>query len=139
LPTTSPRSALNELDRQYQISQFAGITSRAVSVSLQCGEFPYRALELSELGIGVLATLQLQVRSDILDLKESHPDLAQQFNDLRDQLDRPPSNFMPSTEPFSHPDSENHHILANRFGTLLAVIRQLEGFEKFLLCSSIRD
>jgi hypothetical protein len=49
LPTTSPR-ALNELDRQYQIAQFAGITSQAVSVSLQCGENPYRALQLSELG-----------------------------------------------------------------------------------------
>jgi tetratricopeptide (TPR) repeat protein len=78
LPSTSPRN-LKHLDRQYNISKFAGLTSRAASVSLQCGEKPYIALQLLELGNGVLASLQLQVRSDILDLRESYPDLAQQF------------------------------------------------------------
>ena len=88
LPTISPRS-LRQPDRQFNISEFAGITSRAVSVSLQCGETPYRALQLSELGNGVLTSLQLQVRSDVSILKESHPELAQQFCSIRNQLDCP--------------------------------------------------
>ena len=134
LPTTSPRT-LNQLDRQYNISQFAGITSRAVSVSLQCGETPYRALQLSELGNGVLATLHIQMRSDVLLLKESHPDLAHPFYDLRDQLD-PPSNFMHSTELSTRADAENRRTLSNKFDKLLGKIRQLEGFEHFLLAPS---
>lgn len=104
-----------------------------MSVSLQCGEKPYRALQLSELGNGVLATLQLQVRSDVPLLKESHPDLARQFYYLRDELDRPPSNFMQSTRPISLADSVNRRNLSNMFDRLLVTIRSLEGFGLFLL------
>jgi len=35
-------------DRQYSLSQFAGLTARAGSVCLQCGDDPYHALELLE-------------------------------------------------------------------------------------------
>ena len=138
LPTTSPRT-LTQLDRQYNISKFAGITSQAVSVSVQCGESPYRALQLSELGNGVLASLQIQVRSDVVVLKESHPDLARQFYDLRDELDRPPSNFIYSTESPLHDDAQNRRNLSNKFDTLLATIRQKEGFDNFLLAPSESD
>jgi len=137
LPTTSPHT-LNELDRQYQIAPFAGITSLAVSVSLQCGENPYRALELSEVGNGVLETLQLQVRSDITVLEESLPEIAQQFYDLRDQLDRPGDHIDPlKPVPLrSALNPQNRHTVSNDFNRLLANIRQRKGFEDFLLAPS---
>ena len=75
--------------QQYNISQFSNITSRAVSISLADAEDPYNSLQLLELGRGILANLQLEVRSDISVLAASHPDLAQQFQKLRDQIDSP--------------------------------------------------
>ncbi len=138
LPNISPR-VLNQIDQQYQISQFAGITSRAVSVSLQCGEEPYRAVQLSELGNGILATLQLQVRSDIVVLEKLHPDLAKEFHHFRDQLDRPPVNLIHTKETGSGDDAESRRRLSTKFDMLLADIRNLEGFEQFLLAPSESD
>ena len=135
LPTISPR-ILNQRDRQYNIAQFAGITCRAVSVSLQCGEKPFQALQVSELGNGVLATLQLQVRSDVRDLQESHPDLARQFYDLRDQLDSVSNSFMQLAEHVSTSDSDYRRTLSNMFDKLLATVRKHDGFEQFLRAPS---
>ena len=45
LPTVSPRT-LTSGDQQYNIAQFAGITSRAASLSLECGEDAFKALQL---------------------------------------------------------------------------------------------
>jgi hypothetical protein len=63
-------------------------------------------LQLLELGRGVLTNLQLEVRSDISVLAASHRNLAQQFQNLRDQIDTPlitdsPINF--DSTNFSNP------------------------------------
>ena len=92
LPTVSPRQ-LKRSDQQFNISQFANITSRAVSLSLADTDEPYESLQLLELGRGILANLQLEVRSDISVLAAAHPDLAQQFQELRDQIDPPSRTF----------------------------------------------
>lgn len=135
LPIASPRT-LSELDQQFNISQFAGLTSRAVSVSLLCGNEPFRALRLSEVGNGILATLHLQVRSDIGSLRKSHPNLARQFCDLRDQLDHPQNKLMQHTE---NTDREHRWRLSSMFDDLLITIRHLQGFEQFLLAPSETD
>jgi len=135
LPRVSPRQ-LKRSDQQYNISQFANLTSRAVSVSLQCGDEPYRALQLLEMGSGVLASLRLQVRSDVVVLEESDPDLARQFHDLRDQLDIPPDNYLRLTEPSSPLISEDRRNLSNKFEKLLVKIRQRKGLQEFLLAPS---
>ena len=88
LPTVSPRQ-LKRGDQQFNISQFSNITSRAVSLCLADAEDAYKSLQLLELGRGILTNLQLEVRSDISVLAASHPDLAQQFQKLRDQIDPP--------------------------------------------------
>ena len=80
-------------DQQFNISQFSHITSRAVSLSLADAEDPYNSLQLLELGRGILANLQLEIRSDISELAASHPDLAQQFQELRDRIDSPSEPF----------------------------------------------
>ena len=51
LPIISPRT-LDQQDRLFNFSRFSGITSRAVSMTTQCGESPYNALQLLELGYG---------------------------------------------------------------------------------------
>ena len=92
LPLMSPR-ALKWKDQQYNLRKVAGLTTKAVSLSLECNEEPYKALELLELGKGVLASLRLDLRSDVTALKSRHETLAQQFEDLRFQLDHRPGNI----------------------------------------------
>ena len=137
LPTVSPR-VLRNSDRQYNISQFANITSRAVSLSLLDGEDPYRSLQLLELGRGILASSQLEIRSDISVLATSHPDLAREFQELQYQID-PPSTHTDSPVGFGSSASESsisdieRRILTRKFDSLLIYIRSLNGFENFLL------
>ena len=47
------------------------------------------ALNLLEQGRGVLAPSLQEMRTDILDLKECYPRLAEQLYHLRDELDLP--------------------------------------------------
>lgn len=133
LPIISSRT-LTENDRQYNISQFGGITSMAVSVSLDCQEDSYNALQLLEVGRGVLASLQIEVRSDLSSLKALNRDLAVQFENIRDQLGRQQDRI--GIEPTKRnyiSKTERRRLLSQQFDNILRTIRTLEGFERFLL------
>jgi tetratricopeptide (TPR) repeat protein len=143
LPTVSPRQ-LRRSEQQFNISQFSNITSRAVSLLLEDAEDAYKSLQLLELGRGILANLQLEVRSDISVLAASHPDLAKKFVELRDQIDyssRTPEVSViekcsvTSSLAFILDSSKSiaaRHALHRNFNDLLRFIRSLEGFENFL-------
>jgi tetratricopeptide (TPR) repeat protein len=143
LPTVSPRE-LKRSDQQFNISRWANIPSRAVSLRLADAEDPYKSLQLLELGRGIVANLQLETRSDITELAASHPDLANRFQKLRDQLDPPQKQFeAPVVEdvPFagSSISALNHfestsarRSLCKEFVQLLGHIRSLEGLQNFL-------
>lgn len=60
---------------------------------------PYNTLQLLKIEREVLVILQLEVRSDISGLRVSHSDLARQFDELHDQLDRPHSAVTELTQP----------------------------------------
>ena len=137
LSTLSPR-ALKLSDQQFNISQFANITSRAVSLSIADSEDPYVSLQLLELGRGILANLQLEIRSDISVLAASHPNLAQRFQDLRERVDTH-SIIADSSFTFdSHRTMDlsvsvnERRSLLKEFDDLLRSIRSLHGFENFL-------
>ena len=142
LPRISPRQ-LKRSDAQFNISQFASVTCRAVSLSMEDTEL-FNSLQLLELGRGILASLQLEVRSDISVLAASHPGLSRQFEELRDQIDRPSTTFESSVieDSLDHFDSiflpdasksiSEHRALLKRFDNLLEHIRSLQGFENFL-------
>lgn len=148
LPRVSPRQ-LNRKDAQFNISQFANITCRAVSLFLQNGDEQFKSLQLLELGRGILASLQLEVRSDISVLAASHPDLAKQFQELRDQIDSSSQDLAPwdSLAPeLSLKNISERRVLLERFDDILHCIRTLQGFENFLqgpleseLCSLAED
>jgi tetratricopeptide (TPR) repeat protein len=137
LPLVSPR-VLKQSDQQHNIARFSGMTSRAASISLECGEDPFDALQLLELGRGVLASLHLEVRSDISVLRASHPDLGRQLDSLRDQLDHPVYSIEQRV-PNSVSETERRRALSKNFDSLLFTIRQLEGFERFLLGHSASE
>ena len=129
MPFVSPR-ALHQSDKQRNISRFAGITAQAVSVFLECGDSPYDALQYLELGRGVIAALQLEIRSNISDLKVSHPNLAQQFETIRYQLDHAIPEAAQTDQNLEY---QYRLALSKQVDSLLYEIRQLEGFHRFLL------
>lgn len=70
LPSVTPPS-LQHTDKQDMLANFMGLASTAAAVALNSGKSAYDALKLLELGRGVIASLLLDMRGDISDLKAS--------------------------------------------------------------------
>jgi hypothetical protein len=138
IPVINPRS-LKQSDKQRNISVFAGVTSAAVSVFLECGESPYNALQLLELGRGPIASFQLELRSDVSKLESLNPGIAQQFKEIRDQLDRPASEDAEISQRDLDREDERQRETSKNFDSLLDNIRLLEGLERFLLGPSEQE
>lgn len=120
-------------DRHYNISQFAQLPPLAVSVSLALGEPPGIALQLLERGRGILASLQLEMRSDISGLEDSHPHIAKTLGQICSDLDRPLNNPSDSNYLGIDPELKHRRCLITKLETLLKDIRNKPGFERFWL------
>ncbi|KAI8649679.1 TPR domain-containing protein [Fusarium keratoplasticum] len=136
IPAVSPRS-LKHTDKQHMLADFAGLSSAAAATALNAGKEPYHALQLLELGRGVIAGLLMELRGDISDLKQQHPDLARDFISLRDELDSPvdrttiasPTDTAPSWES----QSKRQYKADQEFNEILTRIRAKPAFRNFLL------
>ncbi|RYP43130.1 hypothetical protein DL770_011836 [Monosporascus sp. CRB-9-2] len=135
LPTVSPR-LLKHTDKQHMLADFAGLASMAAATALNSGKEAYRALQLLELGRGIIAGLLMEMRSNISDLQQQHPNLADEFTSLRDELDKPTDK----TFPISTDDTLSWESQAKRrrkadqnFSELITRIRIQPGFHNFLL------
>jgi hypothetical protein len=135
LPLASPRS-LSRLDPQNTVTMLGVFRLGAVSaeVSLQCGDSAFEALGLLEIGRGVMARKQLDIRTDFTVLRKAHPQVAQRFQLLRDELNIPrvhDSDIWDFNNDVTV--SSRQHCVAEQFETILNEIRALPGFDKFLL------
>ncbi|RPB18391.1 hypothetical protein L211DRAFT_80808 [Terfezia boudieri ATCC MYA-4762] len=141
LPLLTSRSLQRE-GQQHVLAQLTGLVSLAVSVSLVVEGSPLEALRLQELGRSVTNGQLLDYRSDISDLMEHHPKLAEEFDSLRQQLDSP----LPVLESV---DMSIHQLqcaqesticrrnqTAKDFENILLQIREKPGFQNFLLAQS---
>ncbi|KAK3391203.1 CHAT domain-containing protein [Podospora didyma] len=136
LPTVSPRS-LNHTDKQHMLAESAGLASVAAAAALNAGKAASHALQLLELGRGVIASLLMDMRGDISDLKREHPGLADEFTSLRDELDSPSDRLTPTISNDStsswESQAKRRREADQKFGELIAGIRTRPGFERFLL------
>lgn len=80
---------LSRDDQQRLTAAFSDIAVETCSLSIQAGEGPSRALELLELGRGLILGLLIEDRSDVSGLAETRPDLAADFERLRDAISQP--------------------------------------------------
>ena len=128
LPAVSPRS-LENTDKQHMLGEFAGLASMAAAITLKAGKEPHHALELLELGRGVIAGLLLEMRTDISDLKQKHREIAEEFESLRDELDSPTSRTALSLVSSVNRRSE----AGQKFDEIIARIRAQPGFQNFFL------
>ncbi|MGH3997154.1 MAG: hypothetical protein ACRDTJ_06795, partial [Pseudonocardiaceae bacterium] len=135
-----PRVARHELERRGQedrLGSYAGLMSEVVDAHLQVNDVT-GAVEMAELGRGVLLSVQLDARTDLTELRRIWPDLAERFEALQDELTIAPltrSGAEFSAETTAHlgrvrvtrgwlRDADWHGVMAD--------IRELDGFEHFL-------
>ncbi|KAK6524179.1 hypothetical protein TWF694_005839 [Orbilia ellipsospora] len=131
LPIASSRM-LKHGDKQLMLANFSGLASKAAVFSLNSGKDAYNVLRLLELGLGVIANLLMEMRGDISELRERHPDLADEFVSLRDTLDLP-VDTKANDALSSDSQPEIRYKLDKTFNKLLATIRAQPGFDNFLL------
>ncbi|RTE76982.1 hypothetical protein BHE90_008560 [Fusarium euwallaceae] len=130
LPRVSPRS-LQNTDKQAILSSYSGLASLAAAAALNAGKPPEHALQLLELGRGVIAGLLMEMRLDISDLEDKFPALAEKFENLREELDAPAAIMMADTS--SAGTQVRRRLEADKeFDQLLDQIRAKSGFENFL-------
>jgi tetratricopeptide (TPR) repeat protein len=117
LPTVAPR-ALDWADREHRLGGHLGLVGEAVAAHCAYDD-PIGAVQIAELGRGLLLHAQLESRTDLADLEHRHPTLARRFTEIRDELHES-----------SAPD---RHERWAEYDTLLTDIRRRPGFDRFLM------
>ncbi|QTD95784.1 CHAT domain-containing protein [Streptomyces cyanogenus] len=113
-----PRVAARYLwrsDQEHQLSQFPGLVSDAAAAALQANN-PERALDLLERGRGVLISQALETRSESTELRDRAPELAAQYELLRQELE---SDLHAGSPPASESLAEAHGAVDRRHRTAL--------------------
>jgi len=135
LPTASPRY-LNRQDQQKALTTFpTGLASSTAALSVESGESAYEAVRQLELGRGIMASHIVDTRCDISDLADKFPEIGKRFMQLRDDIE---SADVGRTLLFASNKDRSElaarlHIVMDEFYQTLEEIRDLDGFENFLL------
>ncbi|KAF7174243.1 hypothetical protein CNMCM6106_008368 [Aspergillus hiratsukae] len=141
IPRLAPRW-LDHSDKQYLLALVIGLASDAAAAALLAEKELLLALDFLEQGRGVIASLLEETRTDILELREKYPELAEQFERLRNDLESPVSREQSSVG--EHQQSwrvqESRRYQAGKlFDELIVEIRKKPGFQDFLLAPSRDD
>ncbi|KAL9121378.1 MAG: hypothetical protein Q9187_002062 [Circinaria calcarea] len=142
IPKLTLRS-LENFDKQHMLGQVVGFASDAAAVALYAEKGPLVALEFLEQGRGVLAASLEEMRTDVLDLQERYPKLAEQFVRLRDKLELPFSRNISSTEQSrgtsGQAQTDSRYRADKELDQLIAEVRKQPGFEDFLGAPSRKE
>ena len=129
--------SLETSDRQNLLTEVTGLASDAAAIALMVAKSPYEAIQLLERGRGIIAASLNELRADVLDLQQKHPQLTQDYISLRDQLDAPTAMTRRSDE-LDMPAEvtrqvDQRHNTGQKLEQMIGDIRRLPGFERFLL------
>jgi hypothetical protein len=130
LPRLASRGLLRS-DATRWMAEYSRLASDAAACALAAG-LPDQAVEVLEMGRGVLLAQALESRTDLTELRERAPDLADRFDYVCALLDGSTANgtdLITDTED----DPDFRRKLAQELDGLLARIRTLPGLERFLL------
>ena len=120
LPLLAARS-LHRYDSEYWLSQYGGLASDAAALALDMNR-PDRAAELLELGRTVLIGQALEARTELSELRDRDPRLADRLEWFSAQL-----------EGHEAERADSRRVWAEGFATVVADIRALPGMGGFLL------
>ena len=157
LPRVAPHG-LARADQEHQLAKLSGIGPAAGAAFLQAADhdpdpgqaavFRGRAVELFEQGRGVLMTQMLDSRTDLTDLAEEHPDLADRIRQALVELNHPVPSSASRRGAGMDPqeaarvragDADRRRAADAHLQQVLAEVRQEPGFESFLLPRPIAD
>jgi len=135
LPAINKRF-LDRSDQQFVMSTFAGIASASCAVMLQTQQTNL-ALEFLERGRAVILGQVIGDRSDFSSLMHHYPELAQTFENLRDEINAPIPTMDNSTLQWDviRPRRE----VAREYEACIEKIRSLPNHERFLLGPNIPE
>ncbi|CAF9914178.1 MAG: hypothetical protein GOMPHAMPRED_008090 [Gomphillus americanus] len=122
IPLLTSRS-LKHLDVQHRVNEIAGLASDAAATALRIGKPVYEAIQLLEVGRGVVANSLSDIRSDVSDLNMKFPYFAKRFSDLRNLLDSPKDLEK----------DDQRYDTGKQLEELIQQVRDLPGFDRFLL------
>jgi hypothetical protein len=117
-------------DSEFHLARFASLASDAAACAVNAGE-PLRAVELWEHGRGLLLKRSLDLRTDLTDLTRTAPELGSRFVMLRDELSREYERDIGRLGGPLPPAIRRDRV-QKEWTNLLAEIRELPGFERFL-------
>ena len=118
-------------DKQDTLSQVFGLSSEAAAVSLNAGKGAVAALRFLERSCGLLQTSLEDMQTDVLELKEEHPELADQFVRLRDELEA--HRISAANDIGLKSQLSKHSKAGDELDEFILKIREQPGCEDFLL------
>ena len=134
LGRVAPRS-LARGDQEHLLEELGGLGSEAAACCVHAG-LADRAVELFEQGRGVLLGQALDTRTDLTVLAEQHPELAERFIAMRNDLDSDALAFAKLTGTDGVDEgwqaAERRQDVAEVFDRVIAEIRATPGFGSFL-------
>lgn len=110
-------------DRERQFGEQGGLVGQAVAAHCALGD-PLRAAQQAELGRGIQLATVLDAHGDLADLERELPLLARAFRRVRTELAGSPAN---------------QTVLWDRYGELVAQIREHSAFARFLMAPRIEE
>ncbi|MGY3681145.1 CHAT domain-containing protein [Streptomyces sp. TE33382] len=134
LPRLAARG-LPRADAARWMAEYGRLAGDAAACALTAGR-PEQAVELLEVGRGVLLAQVLESRTDLTELRERAPDLASGFDRLCARLDgdgSPDAVLDIAAGTPAEDDPDRRRALAQELDALVADIRALPGLERFLL------
>jgi len=152
LPEIAPRQ-LARVDQQLALGNANGLASMAAASVLanpndndteptNAG----KALQLLELGRAVLLSQALEIRTDLTDLKDVAPEMADAYDRLRNALNKQPASRTGTrtvgesigvTRPVEVPPDRT--VLYRQFNAVVEEIRQIDGFAGFMMSPSLEE
>lgn len=139
LPVLSCR-ALRLEDDQWHLSQHLNLASNAAAMAIKCEKPPLEAARLLETGRGIIMGNLIELRQGISSLERANPDLAREFDVLRQKVDG--TYVGARREPDVQGDLRASLLMFNRQEQRLRDVNLLErtlekiwgmpGFENFL-------
>ncbi|KAH6646219.1 CHAT domain-containing protein [Truncatella angustata] len=131
---------INDSDKQHVLEPVIGFASDAAAAALHAGQTPSVALRLLEQGRALFATSVENLRPDMQELEEKHPELAEKFVYFAKEFDRPvlQNHFQDPQHKHLFWQSQNRRSFEASSGLrkVITHIRKLPDFEGFLKCPS---
>ncbi|KAL2186459.1 hypothetical protein L209DRAFT_806852 [Thermothelomyces heterothallicus CBS 203.75] len=122
---------LSREDQQRLTADFSDVAVETCALSIRAGESPARALELLELGRGLILGLLIEDRSDVSGLAATHPEHAARYERLRDVIGRPVDTGVEDVA-LRQAMVRQRDSQVRELDGLISEIRQLTGQKSFL-------